>query len=66
MASDQFVLSDQHCACIDAALASIAQTTKLLQDCKSCGIPVDDYIAQNEAQRQLATQIKARFFPTSA
>ena len=63
MATNSPYLNDQHCACIDAVLQSIAQTTKLLQDCKECGLPVDDYIAQNEAQRQMAVALKGKFFP---
>lgn len=65
MATNSPFLNEGHCACLDAALASIAQTTQLLQNCKDCSLPVDDYIAQNEAQRQLAQQLKAKFFPAN-
>jgi hypothetical protein len=63
MASNSPFLNDQHCACLDAVLQSVAQTGKLLQDCKDCGLNVDDFIAQVDAQRNLATALKAKFFP---
>jgi hypothetical protein len=65
MATNNPLLNDQHCACLDNVLASVQQTGQLLAECKNCGLPVDDYIAQNEAQRQLATRLKASFFPAN-
>jgi hypothetical protein len=65
VATNSPLLNDQHCACIDAVLASIQQTGQLIAQCQSCGLPVEDELAANEAQRQLATRLKAAFFPAN-
>jgi hypothetical protein len=65
MATNSQFLTDQHCACLDAALQSIAQTRQILANCKDCGLPVDDYVAQNDAQGQLVSALKAKFFPAN-
>jgi 3-deoxy-D-arabino-heptulosonate 7-phosphate (DAHP) synthase class II len=59
----QSVIGPEHCACLDSVLKSIAQTRALLAQCTDCGLPVEDYVAQNEAQQQLVTRLKATFYP---
>jgi hypothetical protein len=63
MATTSYVLNDQHCACIDAVLAQNAQVAKLIQDCRDCGLPVEDALADNTKMRDMAVAIKAKFFP---
>jgi hypothetical protein len=56
-------LTDDHANMLTNVQRSAAQTRVKLQQAKDAGLDVDDYIAQNEAQHTLATNIKKHFFP---
>jgi hypothetical protein len=56
-------LKDPDCDCLNKVLESAAHTRELLEACKDCGVPVDEAIAVNEQQAQLAAKLKGRFFP---
>lgn len=56
-------LTDEHCACLDRALAMIPRAEELAQACLTCGWDVSDFIAKLSELRKMATTAKAQFFP---
>lgn len=56
-------LSDEHCQCLDKVLASVGPALELAKACKDCGLNVDEYEQQLQTQQQIATNLKAKFFP---
>lgn len=57
-------LSDEHCALLDAALQGCALQDELLGKCKDAGMPnLNDLIRDNHRKRQMASGLKAAFFP---
>jgi hypothetical protein len=56
-------LGDQHCEALDKALAAAAKARQLSQDCIDCGLPFEDALGEVKAREELATKLKAKFFP---
>jgi hypothetical protein len=56
-------LNNTHLDAMNKVLASIPPALDLAQACQDCGWDVSEHIAQLEAQRQMATNVKAKFFP---
>ena len=56
-------LTDQDAAALTAVCQSCHATDQLIQDCKSCGMPMEDQEAANNAQHELAKSLKQKFFP---
>lgn len=54
------------CTVLNQALQYILETQELAQKCKKCGLPVEDYEAKLEQQRQFAESVKREFFPHNA
>ena len=59
-------LTQQHCDSCSKVIQTSYDALQLAKKCRDCGYPVDDIIAQLEAQMKQATQIKAQFFPTQS
>jgi hypothetical protein len=59
----QCPLDDKHCQALDKSLTIIANARKLAQDCIDCGLPMEDAMAEIKAREELATKLKAKFFP---
>jgi hypothetical protein len=56
-------LGDEHCQLLDKALQTAAQARQLAQDCVDCGLPMHDELAAIKNREELATALKAKFFP---
>jgi hypothetical protein len=56
-------LGDSHCNALDKALQMAAQARQLAQDCVDCGLPMEDALNEIKAREELATKLKAKFFP---
>jgi uncharacterized membrane protein YvbJ len=56
-------LNEQDAAALTAVCQSCHATDQLIQDCKECGLPMDDKEAQNNAQKQYAQTTLRKFFP---
>lgn len=56
-------LGDQHCAALDKSLDQLAQARQIAQDCVDCGLPFHDQLQEIKAREQLASNLKAKFFP---
>lgn len=56
-------LNDKHCEALDKALTVAANARQLAQDCVDCGLPMHDALAEIKAREDLATKLKAKFFP---
>ena len=56
-------LTDSHCNTLDCVLQRISETQALVSKCQNCGMDVS--AAQEELTRQynLASRLKATFFP---
>jgi hypothetical protein len=58
-------LTQQHCDNCTKVIQVANDALQLAKKCRDCGYPVDDIIAQLQAQMDQATKIKQQFFPTS-
>lgn len=58
-------LSQEQCDCLSKVIQSASNTEQFLEACKRCGLPVDDLIADNNRQRDMAQKIKKEFFPNA-
>jgi threonine aldolase len=58
-------LTQQHCDNCTKVIQVANDALQLARKCRDCGYPVDDIIAQLEAQMAQAVKIKQQFFPTS-
>lgn len=56
-------LKDEHLALLNSVLENVPQAIQLAKSCQDCGLDTTDYIQQLEAQREMATRLKAKFFP---
>lgn len=56
-------LNDEDCKNLDKVIESGEGTGKLLLACRECGLPVDDAMARNAEQVDVARRLKAKFFP---
>jgi hypothetical protein len=61
----QSPLTQEHCDCLTKAIQSTSNTQQFLDACKRCGLPVDDLIADNQRQRDMAEKLKREFFPNA-
>ena len=58
-------LTDEHLKLLNRILESCSQTEQLCEQCASCHLDVDRERDKNREQREIATRIKAVFFPNS-
>ena len=64
--ADQFCpLDETDCACLDKVLEACPVTREMLLKCKRAGMNVDEAIARNDAQEELAKALKTEFFPNN-
>jgi hypothetical protein len=61
----QHPLTQEHCDCLTKAIQSSNNTSQFLDACKRCGLPVDELIADNNRQREMAERLKREFFPNA-
>jgi hypothetical protein len=59
-------LKPEDCETINKVLASCHTTDEMIQKCKAAGLPVEEYEAQNNQQKQIMSGLKAQFFPHNA
>lgn len=62
---DSYPLTAEHLAKLDQVLSSCAQTQAMIDKCKAAGLDVSQAETENQSQQQLATALKASFFPGS-
>lgn len=56
-------LNEQDAAAQTAVCQSCQGTAQLINDCKECGLPMEDQEAANSAQHEFARRAKQKFFP---
>ena len=56
-------LTEEDYAKLNELCRSCHGTAQLIADCKECGLPVEEQEAANNAQHQLALNLKKKFFP---
>ena len=56
-------LNEQDGAALTSLCQSCHATDQMIQDYKECGIPCEDQEAANNAQRELAQNLKRKYFP---
>lgn len=56
-------LTPEHCACLNKVLEQSGPAIDLAKACKECGLDSDEYLNQLTAQKDMATKLKAKFFP---
>lgn len=56
-------LTEEHYQTINAVLEGCSMIDELLHKCQSAGLNVDAQAKQNQQRKQLASGIKAAFFP---
>lgn len=58
-------LGDEHLKLLNKVLESCRDTEQLCDQCASCHLDVDRERDKNREQREIATRIKAVFFPNA-
>lgn len=61
----QSPLKPDDCTNLNGCLQHAVGTSELIEKCKKCGMPVEEYEAINNAHKDMATNIKAQFFPNN-
>ncbi len=59
------ILTPADLATLNKVLAATAETADYCRKCTECGIDVDKEARTNAEQQELATKLKAKFFPNS-
>lgn len=65
MADLQNPLNDSHCTTLDCVLQRIADTQTLVSKCQNCGLDTSAAAAELQRQYELASKLKATFFPNN-
>lgn len=56
-------LNEQDHANLQELCKSCHGTAQLIEDCKACGLPMDEQEAANKAQQEAAERMRRKFFP---
>ncbi len=58
-------LTERHLEVLNTLLAACHETLQFCGACKDCHLDVEQEIAKTKEQQEIASRIKARFFPTA-
>lgn len=58
-------LTDKHLATLNKLIAACTETERFCKDCEECGLDVTPERRKNAEQLDIASRIKAKFFPTA-
>lgn len=56
-------LTDTHREVLDRLRQCCTETAEYLRACKECGLDVDELLARNQRQLEIADQVRRTFFP---
>jgi hypothetical protein len=57
-------LNQDHCDCLTGVLGTGPGLTELIQCLNDCGVDTTELNAINQQQQTMASQLKAKFFPS--